>query len=74
MVYMFNAIHCCLLMYLKTLEISVLKYINWTLLIFLPAPGLAWQACLKMAKVELQLLTDIDMLLTVEKGTRGGIY
>ena len=41
---------------------------------FLPAPGLAWQACLKMAKVELQLLTDIDMLLTVEKGTRGGIY
>ena len=27
----------------------------------------------KKTKVELELLTDIDMLLMVEKGTRGGI-
>ena len=40
---------------------------------FLSAPALPWQACLKKAKVELELLTDIDMLLMVEKGTRGGI-
>ena len=32
------------------------------------APGLAWQACLKKAGVRLKLLTDIDMLLIVEKG------
>ena len=40
---------------------------------FLSAPVLAWQACLKKAKVNLELLTDIDMLLMVEKGLRGGI-
>ena len=40
---------------------------------FLSAPGLAWQACLKKTKVELELLTNIDMLLVVEKGTRCGI-
>ena len=40
---------------------------------FVSAPGLAWQACLKNTGVKLELLTDIDMLLMVEKGTRGGI-
>ena len=41
---------------------------------FLSAPGLAWQACLKKTKVELELLTNIDMLLMVEKGIRDRIY
>ena len=35
---------------------------------FLSALRLAWQAALKNAGVELELLTDIDMLLMVEKG------
>ena len=40
---------------------------------FLSAPGLAWQACLKKTKVELELLTDNDMLIMYEEGTRGGM-
>ena len=40
---------------------------------FLSVPGLAWQACLKKTEVELLLLTDVDMLLMVEKGIRGGV-
>ena len=37
------------------------------------APGLAWQACLKRTEVKLELATDCDMILMVEKGIRGGI-
>ena len=37
------------------------------------APGIAWQACLKKTEVELELLTNIGMLLMVEKRIRGGI-
>ena len=40
---------------------------------FLSAPGLAWQAALEKTKLKLELLTDIDMLLMLEKGIRGGI-
>ena len=37
------------------------------------APGFAWQTYLKKTGVKLELLTDYDMLLMVEKGIRGGI-
>ena len=40
---------------------------------FLPAPGLAQQAALKKTDVKSGLLTDIGMLLMVEKGIRGRI-
>ena len=36
-------------------------------------PGLAWDACLKKTGVHLELLSDIDMLLMIEKGIRGEV-
>ena len=37
---------------------------------FFTAPGLAWKAALKKTKGKFGSLTDIDMLLMVEKGIR----
>ena len=52
-------------MYLKMYELDSAK--------FLEATGLPWQAPLKKNEMKLDLLSDIDMLLIVEKGTRGEI-
>ena len=40
---------------------------------FLSLPGLAWQACLKMTGVELELFAYLNMLLMTEEGIRSGI-
>ena len=40
---------------------------------FLSAAGLTWQVDFKKTEVELELLTDIEMLKMVEKGNRGRI-
>jgi len=37
------------------------------------SPGLSWDAMLKMTKINLDLINDIDMQLFIEKGLRGGI-
>ena len=52
-------------MFLKIYELDYVK--------FLSAPGLALQADLEKTKVISDILTDIYMLLMVEKGVRGGI-
>ena len=40
---------------------------------FFTVPGMAWDAMLKMRAIKLDLLEDVDMLLMIEKGIRGGI-
>ena len=52
-------------MYLKNYYLYPVKFFS--------ALGLGWQAALKETEVKLELLTDIDKLLMVEKGIKKGI-
>ena len=71
MIFMFKAILYCQLMYLKIFEICFFAINELDHAHFLFASGLAWQTGLRETKVELDLLTNIDMLLLLEKGMRG---
>ena len=57
----------------KNLSKMCLKIYHLDPVKFLSAPGLAWQVVLEKAEVKLELLTDINMLLMVEKEIRGRI-
>ena len=50
-----------------------LKHYGLDPIYYYTAPGLAWDAMLKMTGVDIELLSDLDMLLMIEKGIRGGI-
>ena len=52
---------------------TCLEHYSLNLAHFYTSPGLAWQACLKKTGIELELLTNPDMLLMFEHGIRGGI-
>ena len=40
---------------------------------YFSSPGLSWDAVLKTTKIELELISEIDMQLFIEKGMKGGI-
>src|SRR5271156_6848184 len=40
---------------------------------YISTPGLSWDCGLKYTKIELELLTDYDMILFLEKARRGGL-
>ena len=52
---------------------TCLTYYGLDPLHYVTSPGLAWDAMLKMTKINLELITDVDMQLFIEKGMRGGI-
>ena len=40
---------------------------------YFSGPALAWDAALKIIKIQLELLSDLDILLMIKIGIRGGI-
>ena len=52
---------------------TCLDYYGLDPYLYFSSPGLSWDAMLKMIKVELDFIHDIDMYLFIEKGVRGGI-
>ena len=57
----------------ENVRATCLKHYNLDPAHYYTSPGLAWDACLKETKQELQLLHDYDMLMMFERGIRGGI-
>ena len=52
---------------------TCLKYYKLDPCHYFSAPGLSWNAMLKMTGIKLEKISDIDQYLFIEKGTGGGI-
>ena len=52
---------------------TCLKYYELDPCYYFSAPGLSWNAMLKMTGIKLEKISDIDQYLFIEKGTRGGV-
>ena len=50
-----------------------LEYYKLDPLHYISTPGFSWDAMLKMTGINIELLSDKDMYLFIEKGVRGGI-
>ena len=72
MICTFKATHYCLQMYLKVFATSVLKYMSLIQLTFFEHQ-VSMASMASKTGAELELLTDVDMLLMIEKGIKGGI-
>lgn len=57
----------------ETFRETCLKYYKLDPCWYYTAPGLAWDAMLKITEIKLQTIKYYDMYLFVEKGIRGGI-
>ena len=73
MIYFLIVTHLLLADVFKSFRKMCLKIYQLDSAKFLSAPGLAWQASLKKTTVDLELLTDSDMLIMVENGIRRGV-
>ena len=52
---------------------TCLKYYGLDPCHYFSAPGLSWDAMLKVTNIELEKISDINKNLFIEKGLRGGI-
>ena len=52
---------------------SCLKYYELDPCHYFSAPGLSWDAMIKMTGVKLERISNIDQYLFIEKGTRRGV-
>ena len=57
----------------EKLRATCLEYYSHDPVRYYTTPGLAWNAALRMSRVDLQLITDVDMYHFVENSIRGGI-
>ena len=59
--------------FFKKFRTTCLAYYSLDAVHYYTAPGLAWNAALRISRVDLELITDVDMYHFIENSMRGGI-